>query len=281
MRILMTGGTAGLGKAALEWMLNRAWHVVVVCRNEGRANELQCFFKQHNPSGKLETVIGDLASFKSLKWTVAQLHSKYESFDQFIYNAGVYKPQLELTEDGIETTFQVNFLSLVLLTQEIMPLLQLSDQPRIIYTASGLYQGKIDFSDIERRTGYSGFKAYRQSKLALILYARFLVSQSGGNAPMIVCQHPGLVATSLGRDSNPLVNSFFRLFGKSSVEGAKNLIFLMESPLKKLHAGAFYKDKEICKTSAYSYDMQVGKRLFVLSQSYLKKHYYQMDVERR
>ena len=99
--------------------------------------------------------------------------------DILINNAGVFLPEKSTTEDGYETTFQVNHLSHFLLTQLLLPKLRESKPSRIVNVSSIAHQrGKLDFTDLnfEAKT-YDGIQAYCDSKLANVLFTKSLANK--------------------------------------------------------------------------------------------------------
>ncbi|MQB02428.1 MAG: SDR family NAD(P)-dependent oxidoreductase, partial [Actinobacteria bacterium] len=75
----------------------------------------------------------------------------------------------EESVDGYELRFAVNYLAPFLLTNRLLPLLRRSAPARIVSIASA-GQAPIDFTDVMLRRGYDGWRAYRQSKLAQVIF---------------------------------------------------------------------------------------------------------------
>jgi len=145
------------------------------------------------------------------------------------------------TEDGIEETLQVNLIAPNLLMKGFKELLSNSTQPRIINTASGLHQGEMNFSDIELRDRFSGFNAYKQSKLGISLLTRIFTKEEGNIA--YYAQHPGMVNTRIGRGLGPIANWIFSLLGISPEKGAETLLYLSSVNSAELTSGEFYAKK--------------------------------------
>ena len=250
----MTGGTDGLGLAALQTWINHGHHVLLLARNPEKCSV---------ESDQLEVIACDLSSLDDMKQAVKSIEQKVDTIDVLVHNAGMWAFSFAETEDGVEQTLQINVLSPIWLTTALMPLLLNASSPRVIASASALHQGKINFDDIEYRKSFSGFKAYRQSKLAVIVWIRYMARKE----PRIfwATQHPGVVNTRLVRDGGWLANLFFRLFGKSPEKGAETLIYLVEAPLESLESGEYYKNKRKAKTDTLaSYDLRSGPKLIKL-----------------
>jgi NAD(P)-dependent dehydrogenase (short-subunit alcohol dehydrogenase family) len=252
----MTGGTDGLGRAALQKWLESGHNVLLLARNPSK-NTIE--------SDRLQVVPCDLSSLSSMKQAVNAVKASTDSIDALVHNAGMWAFSFAETEDGVEQTLQVNVLAPIWLTSALTPLLLKAPAPRVISSASGLHQGSINFEDIEYRSSFSGFKAYRQSKLAIIVWTRYMSRKE----PRIfwATQHPGVVNTQLVRDGGWLANAFFRLFGKSPEKGAETLVHLVESPLENLETGEYYKNKRKAKTDTLaSYDLRSAPKLIALTE---------------
>lgn len=251
MNIVMTGGTSGLGRAALNHFLNQGYRVTVLARDPKKINV---------NNNNLTLIEADLNNIKSIKNAIEIIKNTHNHIDALLNNAGVWAFTFTESDDGIEETFQVNVLAPILLTRELLPLLKKAPSPKVITTSSGLHQGKIYFDDLEFRTSFSGFKAYRQSKLCEIVWTRYMSKKEP--AVFWATQHPGVVNTELARTGGFLFKLFFRLFGKSPEKGAKTLIYLTEEDRKNLKSGEFYKNEKKAKTDTLaSYDLRAAPKL--------------------
>lgn len=263
-RVFITGATSGLGREAALELARNGHQIWFLARSEDKAIALLNDFKNLHPDaeGSLMPVYGDLADFNSVIKACDALKTQTERLDLLIHNAGIWNFRFLESADEIEETWQVNTLSLYVITQLLVDNLLKGRDPRIILTASGLHQGEIRFSDPELRTGeFSGFKAYRQSKLAIILLSRYWAEVFAERGIFVCCQHPGLVNTALVRRGGWFARIFFKLFGRSPGKGAETLIALSEKPPGNLKPGAFYKDHTATKTTPYSYRMDVAEKL--------------------
>lgn len=185
--------------------------------------------------------------------------SKFDHLDQLINNAGVWHSEFTASMDGIEETFQVNVIAPYLFIKNLKPLLDKAETPKVINTASSLHTGTVNFNDIQYKAQFSGFKAYRQSKLSIILLTRLFASR--GQKIQYYAQHPGVVNTSLGRHMGGLANLFFKFIGVSKEKGAQTLLHLSETPVEKLQNGEYYAKSAPKRITKESYDMQAAARL--------------------
>jgi NAD(P)-dependent dehydrogenase (short-subunit alcohol dehydrogenase family) len=272
--IVMTGATSGLGKVAACELAHKGATVFVLCRSNDKGEMLQKEYHEQYQHGKgsIETILCNLSSFSSIVEACKDLHSKVNKVDIIINNAGIMNFRFKETEDHIEETWQVNLLAPMLISHLLIDLLSTSENAKIIFTVSALHQGRINFQDLESRKKFSGYKAYRQSKLGLILQCRYLGQKLAKTNISLYSQHPGLVRTSLGRDAGWFARMIFSVMGKSPQEGCKTLLYLVEADKDDLTTGEYYADLKITYTTKESYSLSVAGILFETVRSYLREY---------
>jgi NAD(P)-dependent dehydrogenase (short-subunit alcohol dehydrogenase family) len=212
----------------------------------------------------------DLASFESIRNCCKEFKSKYNNLHVLINNAGVWDYKRRTSKDGIENIFATNYLAPFLMTNLLLDLLKKSSPSRIINLTSGMHYGTINFEDIEFKHNFSGVKAYRQSKLALILFTRFLAKKLKGTGVTVNTAHPGMNKTDLGRDAGRFSKIIFKMMGKDPKIGAETSIYLATSSEVENISGEFFSKEKIKKSSKESYDMILAKKLWDLSEKYCK-----------
>jgi NAD(P)-dependent dehydrogenase (short-subunit alcohol dehydrogenase family) len=150
--VLITGSTDGLGRALAAELRDRGFDVVVHGRSRERVDAVA------REVGAAGAHVADFARLDDVR-TLAEAA---RGVDVLVNNAGVIAPRRELSEDGNELTFQVNYLAGFLLTLLMLP-------PRTVNVAS-IGQRALDFDDLMLERGYEGYRAYAQSKLAQIMF---------------------------------------------------------------------------------------------------------------
>ena len=176
-----------------------------------------------------------------------------------VSNAGIgYLPERQLSADGYELTFAVNYLAGFLLTQELLPLLQSSAPARVVYVAS-IGQHPIDFNDVNMERGYSGQRAYGQSKLARIIAGFELADRLDTAEVSVNSLHPStLMPTKLVMES----------FGRSidTLErGVAATVRLAADPMLAGVTGKFF-DREVeGRVNEQAYEQSARRQLWQLS----------------
>jgi NAD(P)-dependent dehydrogenase (short-subunit alcohol dehydrogenase family) len=268
---LISGATSGIGSVIAAHLARKGYRLIILGRSVQKLDSLCNHLSVINPNVKLDKVLCDLSSLNSIKKACEQIKKSQKSIDLMILNAGLWNFQFIQTTDKIEETFQVNLLSPIVIFNELKNLIKKQAEAKVIFTTSGLHQGTINFSDIELREKFSGFKAYRQSKLGIILLTGLLAKQASNSGISFYCVHPGMVNTQLGRNAGWFSRSIFKLFGKSPEKGAQTHIHLIDSNSQDLKSGECYTNSKIMKTTPYSYNLDAAEKLWNVVHQYLNK----------
>ena len=250
-RILLTGGSSGIGFEAATLLLRAGHHLTLPCRDATTAAALR-----ERLGGRIETLICDLADLSSIDRCAASLLAKGEPIDTLVLNAGLqYSGGAEprWSAQGFELTIAVNHLGHQALLQQLLPLLLRGTAPRLVVTASevhdpstaggkvGLPAGLGDLAGLRQGPGapmldgnssFNAEKAYKDSKLCNLLMAREVERrlQEQGTPLTVLAWSPGLVIPRSdggffrsSRSHNPLGQALFALV-------ARDLLRLSETP---------------------------------------------------
>ena len=259
---LLTGVTSGFGQLVAEHVASKQYNVVFFARSTVSGELLIERVRKKYPTCSIEMVQCDLASFESIKAACQTVSNKYSHIDLMVQNAGLWNSEWKETVDGIEETLQVNLLAPIYIFKRLKALLLQHNDSKVVFTASGLYQGTINLEDLELRSNYSGFKAYRQSKLGIILMTRLLAAEKSNETLKVVCVHPGMVRTKLGRQAGWLSRTIFHLLGQPIEKGANTHRFVISEPAGQLLSGGFYEKSHLGKTKTKeSNDLELVKKI--------------------
>jgi NAD(P)-dependent dehydrogenase (short-subunit alcohol dehydrogenase family) len=188
--VFITGATDGLGRALAERLAGDGADLILHGRDRGRLDEVA-----HAVRGDPVTVLADLADLGQVRKLAADVRAATDRLDVFVSNAGIGSGEPDgrdrrTSADGYELRFAVNYLAGFLLTRELLPLLRRSAPARIVYVAS-LGQAPLDFDDLMLERGYSGSRAYGQSKLAQIMSGFELAGRVPAAEVTVNSLHPG------------------------------------------------------------------------------------------
>ncbi|MDE0931496.1 MAG: SDR family NAD(P)-dependent oxidoreductase, partial [Halioglobus sp.] len=229
--IAITGPTAGIGRSASLDFARRGAQLTLFCRNLDKAETLQ---REIVAQGGLtpDIILMDMADLGSVRRAAEAFLARAESLDVLLNNAGVVNTTRKETVDGYEETLAVNHFAPFLLTGLLLPLLLKTRGARIVNVSSHAHTfvKGMGYEDMHATKSFRTFREYGRSKLANILFTKYLAGQLEGRGVTVNCLHPGAVATSLGtqnggffsRNLPRLLKPFFR----SPDQGAQTSIYL-------------------------------------------------------
>ena len=258
--ILVTGSTDGVGRVVAERLGAAGARMLVHGRDEGRGKATVAAIEAKG--GKAEFLAADLASLAEVRRLAEVVRARTDRLDVLINNAGVgtggQGARRQVSADGYELRFAVNYLAGFLLTSELLPLLKAGASARIVNVASAGQQA-IDFDDVMLTHGYSGVRAYCQSKLAQILFTVDLAEELAGCGIIANCLHPSTyMNTTMVRQSGttPI----------SSVEtGANAIMQLAVSPGLEGKSGLYFNVMTESRANPQAYDTKARAQLRKLS----------------
>ncbi|AIQ96832.1 SDR family NAD(P)-dependent oxidoreductase [Prochlorococcus sp. MIT 0801] len=255
LTIFITGGSSGIGFQAVIKLISLGNNIILPCKNITRANEVltnlfNYSLDKSSKKGEIYTPIMDLSDLNSIDSLCSEVKNRRWNIDVLIFNAGLQytgsKTPRRSTQ-GIELTFAVNHLSHFYLTQKILPLIDISNDTKIIITSSEVHNpssggGKVgakaslgNLKGLESSVGFemidgnkfNADKAYKDSKLCNILFARKLSEYFMSKKLLIpvIAWAPGLV---ISRDNQ----GFFRYSRKYNQLGQILFSFLARDILR-------------------------------------------------
>lgn len=198
---VVTGATGGLGLETAIALAAAGAEVVLTGRNDAKGAQALDAVCAHVPNALISYQHLDLADLGSVADFAARFDALHGSLDLLINNAGVMAlPARRTTADGFEMQLGTNYLGHYALTAQLLPLLRRANAPRVVNLSSLAHRsGKIDFDDLQGAASYSPWKAYTQSKLAMLIFAIELQRRSDANGwgLMSNAAHPGFARTDL------------------------------------------------------------------------------------
>lgn len=255
--ILVTGSTGGLGREVATRLAAQGAHVIVHGRSEERGREVVQEIEA--AGGRARFYAADFGSLAEVRRLAQEIRRDYDRLDVLINNAGIWNTQgdRQVSQDGHELHFQVNYLSGYLLTRELLPLLRSSAPSRVINVASAA-QTAIDFDDVMLTSGYSGSRAYAQSKLAQIIFTADLAERLRGERVTVLSLHPAtLMATDMVREAG--------IPPRSTVdEGADAVMRLVDAT--DVESGQYFNGQRLAQPNAQAADASARARLRQLSE---------------
>jgi NAD(P)-dependent dehydrogenase (short-subunit alcohol dehydrogenase family) len=258
--VLVTGATSGLGRWLAEKLGSRGASVLVHGRNRAKVEAAVAALGRQGAAA--EGYTADLASLGEVRRLAAAIAARGD-LTVLVNNAGVGfgRPgaRRELSADGYELRWAVDYLAPVELTRLLLPTLRANAPSRVVNVGS-IGQYPIDFRDVQLAEGYSGTIAYRRAKLALAAWSFDLADQVGGDGILVNCVHPAtFMDTNMVRESagTPL----------STVEQGGAAVLRLITDVDT--SGDFYDGLRLAQAHPDAYDPLLRRDLRALTQSQL------------
>jgi NAD(P)-dependent dehydrogenase (short-subunit alcohol dehydrogenase family) len=273
--VVVTGVTAGIGLATAERLVQRGSFVIGVGRSVERCGQTQSYLLSLVPGARAVCLTADLSEQSAVRNVAEQIRQAVRQagsggIDALVNNAGTFRYWLTLTSEGFEMQWAVNHLAPFLLTHELLPLLKTAPLSRVVTVSSGShYHTRLRWDDIQLRRRYNGLLAYKQTKLANILFtAEF--NRRVNTTVRAFAADPGLVNTDIGAKTDSILSRWIwnirRRGGISAKESAKGIVFLVSEPCLKESDRIYWLHGKPKSPSPYALDEEVAHRLWELSE---------------
>ena len=256
--VLITGSTDGVGRLVARRLGEAGARVLAHGRDAARGAQVVSDIER--AGGAAIFLRANLASLVEVRRLAETVKEATNRLDILINNAGIGTAGgiRQESADGFELRFAVNYLAGFLLTRLLLPLLRASAPTRIVNVSSAGQQA-IDFADVMLTRGYSGARAYCQSKLAQVMFTFDLAEKLTDTGVTATCLHPATyMETTMVRRAGvtPI----------STVEqGAEAILNLATSPALAGRTGLYFNGLREARAQSQAYDAEARQRLRALS----------------
>jgi NAD(P)-dependent dehydrogenase (short-subunit alcohol dehydrogenase family) len=260
---LVTGSTDGLGRALARELASRDATVILHGRDRAKGEATLDEIRNATGNESVSFQLADLGSMQEVRGLAEGMLAERERIDVLVNNAGIGTGRggggaREVSADGHELRFAVNYLAPFLLTHLLRPLLVHSAPARIVNVASG-GQSAIDFDDVMLEREYSGVQAYCQSKLALVMLTFDLAEELRDTGVTATCLHPGTYMPTkmvLETGVSPV---------DSLESGVEATLRLVADPALAGVTGEYFDRLREARAHPQAYDLEARRRLRELS----------------
>jgi NAD(P)-dependent dehydrogenase (short-subunit alcohol dehydrogenase family) len=265
--ILITGVGSGLGQESARVLASRGATILAAARTETKAAEACRRF-----GSNVVPLACELSDPSSVRACVETVKRSGVALDAILCNAGIMAlPRREL-RFGHELQFFTNHVGHFILVTGLVE--RLAPGGRVVMLSSDAHtmapKSGIEFDDLSFEKSYAPWKAYGQSKLANLLFARSLARKLDGTGKTSNAVHPGVIATNLGRHVNAIARGALGLasavFLKSIAEGAATQCLVTAHPSLAGTTGEYFADCNIAKSSRHGHDAAMGDRLWAVTE---------------
>ena len=274
-RLLITGATDGIGKAAALELARLGADLVIVGRNPAKTEKALGEI-QSAGAGDHSMLLADLSSIAATKAVAAEYLARHDRLDALLNNAGASFDSFRTSADGIEMTFALNHFSYYLLGNLLLDALRRSaderGEARIINVSSSAHasaRAGLRLESLNAPGNFAAFRVYAESKLANLYFTYELARRLEGTGVTVNALHPGLVKTNIGSEIAGITGMIFRalqlFIGRSPQKGAETLVYLAASGQASGVSGKYWKDKQPAASSHQSHDRDAQRQLWEYS----------------
>jgi NAD(P)-dependent dehydrogenase (short-subunit alcohol dehydrogenase family) len=273
--VIVTGANAGIGKAAAIQLAQQGACVVVMSRNAERGEKAVQDIRSASGNERVELILVDMASQHSVHSAVQEFLSRHSRLDVLIHNAANFDHRLKtpvLTEDGLETVFATNHVSIFLMTHLLLETLKKSAPSRIITVASkGLISYPfldIEFDNLNGERRFNMQHAYYHSKQAQVMFTFDLAERLKGTGVTAHCVRVGNVAipdTRLDHLPAWLVKIYHakRKFAMTPEKMAETYVWLATDPALDNVRGGYWDAPHVpVRANKNAYNTETQQRLW-------------------
>ncbi len=245
-RAIVTGANSGVGFQTARELARAGAEVVLACRSRERGEAAVAKIQAEQPQAQVRVGSLDTSSLSAVRDFAQSELAAGGPLDLLVNNAGIsVVPRREVTADGFEKQLATNYLGHFALTGHLLPLLLRAAAPRVVSVASNAHaRTRFNFEDLQFERGYNPLKAYSQTKLAMLVYARELERQSEAHGAKLVsiAAHPGISKTSIAKEAEGFLKfatkAYLALMGQDEAQGAFPLLYAATAP--EAQPGSYY-----------------------------------------
>jgi NAD(P)-dependent dehydrogenase (short-subunit alcohol dehydrogenase family) len=261
--LLVTGCNSGLGLETVRVLLLRGARVLATARSLDKARDA---ISALGPNAL--PLACELAEPASVRACVESVKRSGEQLDGIICNAGIMAlPKLQQAH-GYELQFLTNHIGHFMLVTGLFGVL--SSQARVVMLSSGAHtlapKAGVEFDNLSGARAYDPWRAYGQSKLCNLLFAKELAQRWVGTGKTANAVHPGVIRTNLGRSMSPLLrlgwSAMAPLAFKSIPEGAATQCYVATHPQLAQVSGEYFADCNVARSSRLSRNTELAARLW-------------------
>src|SRR4051794_32886542 len=268
--VLGGGGSGGIGRATAVGLAALGARVAIPGRGLARTRAAAAEIAATTGSPAVDAFAADMSSQSQVRQLAREVLAAYPRLEVLINNVGGFWSTRRVTPDGLEHTFAVNHLAGFLLTDLLLDRLKASAPARIVTVSSDAQRmGRMNFDDLQGERGYSGQRAYNQSKLANVLFTYELARRLEGSGVTATVLHPGVVRTGFAADDpSPvwkILLPLIRPLLKSPEKGAATSIYLASSAQVEGVPGTYFANCKPKTSSKPPYDQTPAARLWKVS----------------
>jgi len=270
---LITGGTSGVGKATAIGLAKRGAKIVIISRSIEQSHMVLEEIVQRTGNDRGEYLIADLSLQSSIRAVADEFKRKYDNLHFLANCVGAVFNEKQMTKEGIERSFAINYMSHFGLTTKLLDILKASGPSRIV-TVTGnpafLKNAKVNFEDIQSVQNFNGLRATARAMFARLFFTFELAKRLQRENVTANAFNPGVIKSNLTANSPwyiRLLTVFYRPFQKDICDISTYLATSEE--VDDISGGFFNHDRKIVPFQE-RFDPAVGEKLWAVSEQLIQ-----------
>ncbi len=266
--IVITGGNSGIGFEASMQLAKLNHKVIMICRNEHRA-EVACEkIQKETGNDNVSYLIADLSNISAVKKIADELIVSNKKIDVLINNAAdfdISNKQAKFNANGIESQFATNVVAPFILSEKLMPSLSNAKGKIINISSKGLcvYPNiKLDFNNLNAEKSYRADKVYYQNKLALLMFSLFMGEKYKDVSIQAVRVTNVKIDISRYNNISSLLKQMYKLKSKFSISPSKMAEVYVALSTKNYDGFLFDENLAEVKANKFAYDKSAQEKLY-------------------
>lgn len=260
--VVVTGANTGIGRATAAALARRGARVVLACRSEEKTRPVLDALRAEVGAEAVHFAPLDLASLDSVARCVEALAAG-PAIDVLIANAGLSPQKGQVTADGFEMSFGVNHIGHFALACGLVDRIPRGGRVVVVASAMHYKADGIDFEAVRRPTAsLAGTREYAVGKLANVLFAAEAARRWSDRGVHTYALHPGVIASDIWRVLPWPIRPLFKLFLKSTEEGARTSLYCATDPEAGRQSGLYYDDCQVKTPSRAARDEALAAELW-------------------
>lgn len=274
---LVTGGTSGVGKAIASGIAKTGATIVIVSRTTSNGEQTVKEISEKSANKNISFLTADLSLMKSVEQLSIEFKQQHNQLHGLVNAAGAWYFKKEITSEGLDKSFAINYLSHFVLTNGLLDLLKASDEARIVTVAGAprfLRKPKIDLNDLELTKSYSWMKATNLAMFARVYFGFELADRLKNTSASSMLFHPGFVKSNLGKSTTPWWLKLMFLLSpdvRNAPETCESGVYVATKENAKSSNGKFFDEKNNIIELRDKFEKSIGNELWLLSEHLASK----------
>ncbi|WP_327289719.1 SDR family NAD(P)-dependent oxidoreductase [Streptomyces sp. NBC_01198] len=241
---VITGGTAGIGRALAETYLCRGYDVLAIGSSPRNGRDFLGYAKDAGAGDRAHFLAADLSEVAGTERLAATIAGRFPVVDVLVLAARYHRSTRLVTPEGFESNFALFYLSRFLLSHGLVGPLSRAGRPVVLNFGGAGQAGPVRWDDLQLERDYSGTGAMAHAATLNDLLGLSFVDLHRETGIRYLLNHPGVVATTFAGEYDPVTAArveYLKVIGKSAEQSVSQILPYLDRPttarLTAVHEG--------------------------------------------